>query len=228
MKSKIIIVEDENKIATVLQDYLTLNGFTVEIFGDGAEALTWLLNNSADLVLLDIMLPSIDGITICRELRKHSDIPIIMVTAKVEEIDRLLGLEMGADDYLPKPFSVRELVARVNAVLRRFAPKTLGEMSLYLVSESHRVVYGDSSLELTLIEFQLLEMLISQPGRIYTRQQLMDYIYQDGRIVSDRTVDSHVKKLRQKLKGMMPTKEAIHSVYGIGYKFELEETDLVI
>ncbi|MEE9351130.1 MAG: response regulator [Thiotrichaceae bacterium] len=225
MKSKIVVVEDEDKIASVLQDYLTLNGFAVEVIGDGAEALTWLLNNSADLVLLDIMLPNIDGITICRELRKHSDIPIIMVTAKVEEIDRLLGLEMGADDYICKPFSPREVVARVKAVLRRFAPKVPGEMSLYLVSESHRVVYGDTSLELTSIEFQLLEMLISQPGRIYTRQQLMDYIYQDGRIVSDRTVDSHVKKLRQKLKGMMPKKEAIHSVYGVGYKFELGDVE---
>ncbi|MEE9304360.1 MAG: response regulator [Thiotrichaceae bacterium] len=225
MGSKIVIVEDEEKISRVLQEYLTLNGFTVHTIADGAEALTWLLNNPADLVLLDIMLPSIDGITICRELRKHSDIPIIMVTAKVEEIDRLLGLEMGADDYICKPFSPREVVARVKAVLRRFAPKESNETSLYLISESHRVVYGDSSLELTLIEFQLLEMLISQPGRIYTRQQLMDYIYKDGRIVSDRTVDSHVKKLRQKLKGMMPKKEPIHSVYGIGYKFELEDIE---
>lgn len=225
MNSKIVIVEDEKKIANVLQDYLTSNNFTVHTIGDGAEALTWLLNNPADLVLLDIMLPSIDGITICRELRKHSDIPIIMVTAKVEEIDRLLGLEMGADDYICKPFSPREVVARVKAVLRRFLPKESEEIRLYLISESHRVVYGNISQELTLIEFQLLEMLISQPGRIYSRQQLMDYIYKDGRIVSDRTVDSHVKKLRQKLKGMMSNKEAIHSVYGVGYKFELEKIE---
>ena len=170
------------------------------------------------------MLPGTDGMTICRELRKTTSVPIIMMTARVEEIDRLLGLEVGADDYICKPYSPRELVARVKAVLRRSQPPLEQTANGFeLVENEAMVKLNGKACELTQVELGLLKTMSSHPGRIYNRQQLISRIYNDNRVVSDRTVDSHVKKLRQKLKQLDSDAEYVHSVYGIGYKFETSD-----
>jgi two-component system response regulator BaeR len=171
------------------------------------------------------MLPGRDGLDICRELRSFSSVPIIMITARIEEIDRLLGLELGADDYICKPFSPREMVARVKAVLRRQQPQTTTALTSALKLDPHsfRVLAGGDEIELTTVEFQLLQALYQQPGRIFSRSKLMDMIYQDQRIVSDRTIDSHIKKLRKKLTDLLPNQELIHSVYGAGYRYDPQD-----
>ena len=179
-----------------------------------------------DLILLDLMLPGTDGLSICREIRKISQVPIIMLTARVDEIDRLLGLEIGADDYICKPFSPREVVARVKAVLRRTAPPASTEdaQSLTISEDTAQILFNGEACSLTSVEMMLLKTLNSQAGRIFSRNQLMTRIYPDNRIVSDRTIDSHIKKLRQKIHALDNHREYIHSVYGIGYKYEVEES----
>ncbi|MGR9116804.1 MAG: response regulator [Gammaproteobacteria bacterium] len=218
----ILIVEDEEKLAKLEADYLHNAGFTTDTLTEGNAVVPWVEQQHPDLILLDLMLPGRDGLTICRELRKFSSVPIIMVTARIEEIDRLLGLEMGADDYICKPFSPREMVARVKAVLRRLQPQAADPVThaLTLDADSFRVFAEGHEVELTTVEFQLLQALHRQPGRIFSRSKLMDLIYQDRRIVSDRTIDSHIKKLRKKLAELLPDQELIHSVYGAGYRFE--------
>lgn len=217
---KILIIEDEPKIAQLLEDYLQHSGFSTHWEPTGRGGLEWLQNSEASMVLLDLMLPDIDGLEVCRELRKTSDIAIIMITAKVDEVDRLIGLELGADDYICKPFSPREVVARVKALSRRLtAPTAATDFSL---DESRLAVnYQGKSVELTTVEFALVKSLAARPGHIRNRQQLMDSIYQDNRIVSDRTVDSHIKKVRRKLADMFPEVQFIHSIYGAGYRFEI-------
>jgi len=224
----VLIVEDEPKIAALLNDYLQKEGFATHWFDTGTPVTDWVRENSPDLLLLDLMLPGKDGIAICREVRAFSQVPIIMVTARVDEIDRLLGLELGADDYICKPFSPREVVARVKAVLRRMQAATSSAMSatvnsyrgITLNEDSFRAIINGTSLELTPVEFRLLQTLLSQPGRVFARGQLMDRVYTDGRVVSDRTMDSHVKNLRQKLAEQLQDAEIIHSVYGVGYRLE--------
>ena len=218
----IAIVEDESKLATLLGDYLQKDDYETSIYQDGTEALDALQQESPDLILLDLMLPGTDGMTICREVRKTSSVPIIMMTARVEEIDRLLGLELGADDYICKPYSPREVVARVKAVLRRTGSinTTPTDENFVLLENEALVKVKGQTCSLTQIELGLLKTMVAHPGRIYTREQLMHRIYTDNRIVSDRTIDSHIKKLRQKLKTLDNDSEYIHSVYGIGYKFE--------
>jgi len=219
----IAIVEDEPKLATLLKDYLTKEGFDTVHYGDGSQALEGLQSLPVDFVLLDLMLPGTDGMTICKELRKSSNVPIIMLTARVEEIDRLLGLEIGADDYICKPFSPREVVARVKTVLRRVPATTStleAESGFELNEDAASLRIGDQECSLTSVELNLLKTLHASPGRIFNRNQLMSRIYSDNRIVSDRTIDSHVKKLRQKLEALDTETQYIHSVYGIGYKFE--------
>lgn len=217
----ILIVEDEQKLANVIADYLTMAGFRHHHLAEGTAVVDWVKTNSPALVLLDLMLPGRDGLEICRDLRRFSQVPIIMVTARVEEIDRLLGLELGADDYICKPFSPRELVARVKAVLRRgLQAAEPADDVLTMDAQSYRVRSGDRMIELTKVEFRLLETLHSAPGRIFTRNQLMDRAYDDDRIVSDRTIDSHIKKLRRKLDQLLPDRELIHAVYGTGYRYE--------
>ncbi|MBX2837498.1 MAG: response regulator [Gammaproteobacteria bacterium] len=221
---RIAIVEDEQKLAQVLKDYLSKENFQSDIYPDGKEALEKLIDSPPDLVLLDLMLPSLDGMSLCKEFRTVSDVPVIMLTARVEEIDRLLGLEIGADDYICKPYSPREVVARVKAVLRRThatqSPEILDEFSLD--ENTARVTIKGDSCDLTAVELKLLKAMVDSPGRIFNRTQLMNRIYNDNRIVSDRTIDSHVKKLRQKLKSLNSGVEYVHSVYGIGYKFEAD------
>lgn len=228
MAERILIVEDENKIASVLLDYLTQSGFEVHHLKRGDEVEPWLESHPVDLVLLDLMLPGKSGLDICKALRGgkpgQPTPAIIMVTARVEEIDRLLGLELGADDYICKPFSPREVVARVKAVLRRgahaVAPADELPSGLKLEDADWRASIAGHDLGLTAVEYQLLKVLSARPGRIFSREQLMDLMYKDERIVSDRTVDSHIKKLRRKIEDRLPGQDLIHSVYGLGYKYE--------
>lgn len=228
--AEILVVEDEPKLASLLADYLRASGFAPRIVGNGLDVEPAVRAAPPALVLLDLMLPGKDGLDICRDLRRFTDVPIIIVTARLEEIDRLLGLQLGADDYVCKPFSPREVVARVKAVLRRNAPADApgsaaplppGAVSgLAIHTESHRVELDGSKLELTPVEFRLLETLASHPGRVFSRVALMDRIYDDHREVSDRTMDSHVKNLRRKLAEASPRRNLLHTVHGVGYRLE--------
>ena len=219
----IVIIEDEHDLASVIADYLAVEDYQVHCLYDGEEALQWLKNNTARLIILDLMLPGADGLTICRELRKTSDTPVIMATAKVEEIDRLIGLDLGADDYICKPYSPKELVARVRAVLRRYEKPNNNSKAINLDKDAFLLTLGEDKVELTAIETRLFDLLLSQPGKIFSRQYIMDNIYTDYRVVSDRTVDSHVKKLRKKISDSVPGLDLIHSIYGAGYKYEYQE-----
>jgi two-component system response regulator BaeR len=218
---RILIVEDEAKLAALLRDYLAQEGFEVTVLHRGDEVEPWVRAHEVDVVLLDLMLPGKNGLEVCKGLRATTDVAIIMVTARVDEIDRLLGLELGADDYICKPFSPREVVARVKAVLRRLKRgEPAADAGVKLDEVGHRATLGGRDLGLTAVEFQLLKVLADHPGRIYTRDQLMDAMYRDERVVADRTVDSHVKKIRRKIAGVLPDREVLHSVYGVGYKYE--------
>lgn len=220
MNQSVLIVEDEPKLAGLLKDYLTQAGFSAEIVENGLEVVPRVRGEEPDLILLDLMLPGKDGLDVCKEIRSFSSVPIVMVTARIEEIDRLLGLELGADDYICKPFSPREVVARVKAVLRRTVNSSLQSSGLSLDAARYKAMLNGQDLDLTAVEFNLLNFLAAHPGRIYSRSQLMDHIYFDQRTVEDRTIDSHIKKLRKKIAVAIPEKEYIHSVYGVGYKFE--------
>ena len=226
-KTRILIVEDEPKLADILSKYLEKADYETRIVADGADAEHAFSTFDPHLTLLDIMLPNVDGIEICKMVRAKSNVPVIMTTAKVEEIDRLLGLEIGADDYVCKPYSPREVVARVKAVLRRVTLNGNGEKhdiedKLRLNEDTLFVSFLTNSVSLTHVEFLLLKSMQAHPGRIYSRDKLMDHIYDDDRIVSDRTIDSHIKKIRKKLHGIAPEHGFIHSVYGAGYKFEAQ------
>jgi len=227
MQPKILIIEDEKALADVLDDYLRHHQFSTRIEANGAQALETFANFHPDLILLDLMLPGVDGLTICREIRTRSTVPIIMTTARVEEIDRLLGLELGADDYICKPYSPREVIARVKAVLRRARAAETAESSKALVlrPESMSASLLGVALDLTAVEYRLLETMAMEPRRIFTRDQLMDRIYTDQRIVSDRTIDSHITKLRKKLAAANAGADVIRSVYGVGYKYEEPEQE---
>ena len=221
MPDHVLIVEDEAKLAGLLRDYLAQDGFEVTVLHRGDEVEPWVRAHEVDLVLLDLMLPGKNGLEVCKALRAATDVAIIMVTARVDEIDRLLGLELGADDYICKPFSPREVVARVKAVLRRLKRGArVGEEGVKLDEAGYRASIGGRDVGLTAVEFQLLKVLADHPGRIYTRDQLMDAMYRDERVVSDRTVDSHIKKIRRKIAAVLPDREIVHSVYGVGYKYE--------
>ena len=220
--AKILVVEDEIKIAELLRDYLLANNHDVLLVHDGAEAEEHFCQFTPDLILLDLMLPNKSGVEICKSIRAQSNIGIIMVTAKVDEVDRLVGLEIGADDYICKPFSPKEVVARVAALLRRTNPSKLAHPLLIAINEdSFSAQVKGEELELTPTEFRLLASLINNPGRIYSRSKLIDSLHEDFRDISDRAVDSHIKNLRKKLKEALPEQEVIKSVYGVGYKAEL-------
>lgn len=218
----ILIVEDEVKIMKLLHDYLENSGFRVSEISRGDQVVLFVKQHPPDLILLDLMLPKMDGIEVCRELRKFSQVPIIMVTAKTEEIDRLLGLELGADDYICKPFSPREVVARMKAVLRRtYAPLetqklTVGEIELD--EDLHQMVMEGSAVPLTPIEFKLLKTLMVRPNRIFPREELLNHVqgYEFGGY--DRAIDSHIKNIRKKITAINKDLEVISAVYGVGYK----------
>ena len=222
--ARILIVEDEAKIARLLEDYFHQSHYETHWLERGDDVDRWCRDNDPDLVILDLMLPGKDGLTVCRELRSHSRVPVIMVTARIDEIDRLLGLELGADDYICKPFSPREVVARAKAVLRRAEMTASGSTrqfrALAIDEEKFSAAVAGRRLDLTPVEFRLLALLVSQPGRVFSREQLMSQIYQDGRVVSDRTVDSHIKNLRHKLHDAAGEDDYVRSVYGVGYKIE--------
>jgi two-component system response regulator BaeR len=227
MSTTIFIVEDEPELAALVADYATAAGFDATVFGDGALALEAIRRAPPALVVLDLMLPGLDGLSVCRAVRAFSQVPIVMVTARVEEIDRLLGLELGADDYLCKPFSPRELMARIKAILRRS-----GQAQAHATSAAPRIEVDDAgrririhgrALELTPTEYGILAALARRPGQVLSRAQLLDAA-REGNVnldVADRAIDSHVKNLRRKLDAVLPGVEAIHSIYGLGYRFDL-------
>jgi two-component system response regulator BaeR len=218
----ILIVEDETDLGEILSDYLTAEHFQTCLAGDGEDALQKIRTEHWDLILLDLMLPKLDGLNVCREVRKFSQVPIIMTTAKVEEIDRLLGLEIGADDYICKPFSPREVVARVKAVLRRSKNGGQAETTTFhLDKDTVSACYNDKAVEITTIEFRILETLANNKHKVVSRDQLLKHAYTDHRVVSDRTMDSHITKLRKKLQ-QIHEGEIIHSVYGVGYRLQIE------
>ncbi|HTJ99755.1 MAG TPA: response regulator [Bordetella sp.] len=220
----ILIVEDEPKLSSLLTDYLRAARHETESVADGREALAAIRRLKPELVLLDLMLPGRDGLEVCRELRTFSDVPVIMVTARVEEIDRLIGLEMGADDYICKPFSPREVVARVKAILRRARNNGQGNNhpSLLEIRPEHHVATLDGkALALTPVEFRLLQALAAAEGKILSRDALLNHLYADHRVVTDRTVDSHIKNLRRKFETVLPGHDLIRSIYGVGYKLEM-------
>jgi two-component system, OmpR family, response regulator BaeR len=219
----VLVVEDDPKIAALVVDYLKANGFAAEHLDNGAEVVPRVKASAPAAIVLDLMLPGLDGMEVCKALRRFSSVPILMLTARVEEIDRLLGLELGADDYVCKPFSPREVIARVKALVRRAEGRVAGESVAggFVVDDTtQRVRIGERSLPLTPVEFRLLKVLISQPGRVWSRDQLLDTIHEDFRDVSDRAVDSHVKNIRRKIEAAAPGLDCIQSVYGVGYRFE--------
>ena len=218
----ILIVEDESKIAQLLKDYIEKAGYTVSVLDRGDRVIPFIKKTMPDLILLDIMLPGMVGMDVCREVRKFSNVFILMVTARQEEIDRIIGLELGADDYICKPFSPREVVARVKAVLRRLHPKQaekkLAVGALELNEDTRRVAIHDQELELTPNEFGLLRAMLAHPNRVFPRSELLNLVqgYEfDG---YDRTIDTHIKNLRKKIAALLPNKDIISSVYGVGYK----------
>ena len=224
-EKRVLIVEDEAKIAAVLRDYLVSDGCSVEIISEGSGVVEFVRTAALDLVLLDWMLPGKDGISICREIRAFSTVPIIIVTARVEEIDRLMGLELGADDYICKPFSPREVLARVRALLRRANWRGVSveteAQTLVLDEANYEARLVGKVLPLTPVEFRLLATIYAHPGRVYSRAQLQAQCYLDHRIVSDRTVDSHIKNLRRKFEELDPGSDPVRSIYGVRYKYEI-------
>ena len=229
MSKKILVVDDEKKLVTILKGYLEQAGFAVATAYDGQQALTVFRHEKPALVLLDLNLPQIDGLDVCRTMRKESNVPVIMVTARVEEADRLIGLELGADDYIVKPFSPREVVARVRAVLRRAEgepvraeTRNAGDLTLDLGKHSARL--KDRTLELTPTEFDLLAVLMQNPGRAFTRLQLLDQVQGEAFEGYERTIDAHVKNLRQKIERDPKSPQYILTVFGVGYKFVDDES----
>ncbi|MDP9898919.1 response regulator [Variovorax ginsengisoli] len=226
MKNRILIVEDDADIASVLQDYLRHAGYETEHAADGRTGLARILAAPPDLTLLDLMLPELDGLGVLRGARARTNHPIILLTARIEEVDRLVGLELGADDYICKPFSPREVVARVRAVLRRAspsAPADLAESALVLDEDQWQASIQGTPLQLTRREFRLLQALARHPGRIFSRGQLLELAYEPSDDVTERAVDSHIKNLRRKLAAAAPTHDWIRSVYGVGFSFEAPE-----
>lgn len=223
MNKKILIVEDEPKLAALLTDYLTHEGFESHWIDNGANVIDWVKQHSPDLILMDIMLPQRDGISLCKEIRTFSTVPLFLITARVAESERLKGLEMGADDYICKPYSAKEVVARIKAVFRRlqnFSSELPVIAGFALDKEKLQAYYEGVVLDLTLSEFRVLSALLSKCGKVYSRAALLDTLHEDERDISDRTVDTHIKNLRQKLQKIANDKEIIISVYGAGYKIE--------
>jgi two-component system alkaline phosphatase synthesis response regulator PhoP len=224
MNELILVVDDEPKIVKQAQDYLEKSGFRVATAGDGKTALAATRHERPDLVVLDLNLPEMDGLDVCRALRRESGVPIIMLTARVDEADRLIGLELGADDYIIKPFSPRELVARVRAVLRRVQggvhqPGLVRVEDLEIDLHGHRVTRAGEPIRLTRSEFNLLAVLAQHPGQTFTREQLLDRLHGVAYDGYDRSVDAHIKNLRRKLEVDPGDPRYVLTVYGIGYRF---------
>lgn len=229
---RILIVEDEPKLGQLLIDYLRAASYAPTLISHGDQVLPYVRQTPPDLILLDLMLPGTDGLTLCREIRRFSDIPIVMVTAKIEEIDRLLGLEIGADDYICKPYSPREVVARVKTILRRCKPQRElqqqdAESPLIIDEGRFQASWRGKMLDLTPAEFRLLKTLSHEPGKVFSREQLLNHLYDDYRVVTDRTIDSHIKNLRRKLESLDAEQSFIRAVYGVGYRWEADACRIV-
>ncbi len=223
MSARILIAEDEADLAGIVHDYAVAAGWSAEIVGDGVAAVERVQRGGIDVLVLDLMLPGLDGLSVCKSVRESCDLPIIMVTARVQEIDRLLGLEAGADDYVCKPFSPRELIARIKAVLRRVQVQPGAVVRPLEIDEAaHAARVRGESLALTRAEFSLLAAMARRPGVIHSRAQLLDCLSQDRLDVSDRAIDTHIKNLRRKLQQIAPDLELIRSVYGVGYCVEIQ------
>ncbi|MEW5919557.1 MAG: response regulator transcription factor [Bacillota bacterium] len=226
MNEKILLVEDEKTLAKALKFSLEKEGFTVEVAYDGEEGLQALSQEAPDLIILDLMLPKIDGYEFCRRLRRNSDVPIIMLTARNEDIDKILGLELGADDYMTKPFNTRELLARIKAILRRTGQLEqggrksirIGNLQVDLIR--HRVTMEEREIPLTSREYALLSFLASNPGRVYSREQLLEQVWGYDFCGDARTVDVHIRHLREKLEEQPAEPRYILTVWGAGYKFK--------
>ena len=225
---RILVVEDDAKIADMLTNYLHMAGYATEVWGNGLQAVASIQSHAPALVLLDLMLPGLDGLAVCQAVRRFSAVPIIMVTARVDEIDRLLGLDTGADDYICKPFSPREVVARIKALLRRseggMGGSNVQSPAGFQISEaSQHISWCGKPLALTPVEFRLLRALLLRPGQVLARSRLLDSLHEDMRDTSDRAIDSHVKNLRRKLEqaGAGTSDAGIVSVYGVGYRLDL-------
>jgi DNA-binding response OmpR family regulator len=225
-RGTVLIAEDDRTTASLVAAYLEREGFATVLASDGRECLSLFRESMPVFVILDIMLPGLDGWEVCRELRKVSDVPILMLTAREEEIDRVTGLAMGADDYVVKPFSFRELVERVKAILRRTAKNTaqppaeiLSSGGLALDLGKHAATLDGRPLTLTAFEFKLLHALMAAPGKAFSREELLDFCYQDGIEVIDRVIDVHIGKLRQKIERDPARPRYIHTVWGHGYRF---------
>lgn len=222
----LLIVEDEPEIAQILRDYLIREGYQVSLLDRGDKVIDFVKKETPSMILLDIMIPYVDGKTICREVRKFSEVPIIMITARVEEVDRIIGFELGADDYICKPFSPREVVVRVNAVLRRTLHNTsndevLSAGPIQLNKTSHIAVVKGNELNLTPSEFEILSLLIGSPNRVFSRAQLIENVQGYNFDGYERTIDFHIKNLRKKIAVHLPGKKVIQSAYGFGYKMVL-------
>ena len=218
----VLVVEDDPKIAQVLVDYLHAEGLLAHHVADGALAVQQVRLSPPSAILLDLMLPGLDGIAVCRAIREFCDVPIIMLTARVDEVDRLLGLETGADDYVCKPFSPKEVMARVKAQIRRAQGRLIAQAMPWSIDEEGlRIAWRGQWLPLTPLEFRMLRQLLARPGRVFSRAKLLDSVHDDLRDVSDRAIDSHVKNLRRKIQAIEPGCDCISSVYGVGYRFEM-------
>lgn len=222
---KVLIVEDDKKIAILLSDYLAMAGFKTAVINQGDKVIPEVRNNPPDLIILDVMLPGKDGITICSEIRTFSKVPILMCTAMTEEIDRILGLEIGADDYICKPFRPREVVARVKAVLRRIpddqCESVLTVGPIIIKSLSHAVTISGKQLDLTPNEFELLKTMATHPGRVFTRSDLVSILKRSCHGGDIRIIDTHMKNLRKKIEYNYERPDIIKTVYGIGYSLDV-------
>lgn len=221
MTQRILIVEDETELGAITADYVDAAGFQATVLANGRAALTSIRDNVPDLIVLDLTLPGLDGIDLCRAVRTFSAVPIIMVTARVEEIDRVLGLDVGADDYLCKPFSPRELVARIQAILRRGRTLDAAPRLIEIDEVTRRVRLHQQPLLLTPTEYALFVAMARRPGTVFSRAQLLDLARADSLEATDRAIDSHIKNLRRKIAVVLPDRELIQSVYGLGYRIEL-------
>jgi len=221
MSAHLFVVEDEQELNALMVDYAHSAGFATTSFIDGTEALAAFRLKQPDMLILDLMLPGMDGLAICHAVREFSNVPIILVTARVEEVDRLIGLESGADDYVCKPFSPSELMARVRVILRRASSSFQEDKRHWQVDkEAQKIRLRDQLLDLTPTEYRLLATFLEHPGKVFSRSSLLNVVLPDGLDVSDRSIDSHIKNVRRKLVHALPDSDPIQSVYGVGYRFE--------
>jgi two-component system response regulator BaeR len=221
---RVLVVEDDRKISDLLLNYLRASGYEATPAYDGRDALLMIERQPPDAVILDWMLPGLDGVGVCKAVRAFSDVPILMLTARVDEVDRLLGLDTGADDYVCKPFAPREVIARVRALLRRSEGRVRSTSRPWEIEDlSFRISWRGQWLALTRIEFMMFRLLLSRPGRVYSRDQLLASVHDSQRDISDRAIDTHIKNLRKKVQAVEPGTDCIVSVYGVGYRFDIPD-----